>query len=98
MGSDKDPDLKVQDPERPAPLPGYPAQGKDPLEPRITGTKLSRHNTRILPTPIVLRGEYNKLVRNPKFGRRSAVGVLARKYRVSQSAVIKTLKKKGNQE
>jgi len=97
MRTDEKPDLNAGDCERPKPSAGYPAEGKAALDQRTPGTNLNRHNTRILPTPVVLRGEYNKLASNPKCGRRGAVGVLAKKYRVSQNAVRKALKKKGNQ-
>lgn len=97
MRSVEEPDLTAENTERPKPLAGYPAEGKAALDQRTAGTKLNRHKTRILPTPIALRGEYNKLARNPKCGRRGAIGVLAKKYKVSQKTVIKTLKKKANQ-
>jgi len=98
MRNDENPDLTALERESQKSLAGYPAEGKAALDQRTSGTKLTRHNTRILPTPVVLRGEYNKLASNPKCGRRAAIGVLAKKYRVSQNAVRKTLKKRGNQE
>jgi hypothetical protein len=96
MRNDDDPDLKAKDPAKSRPLAGYPAESKTALDQRTAGTKLNRYNTRILPSSIVLRGEYNRLASSPKCGRRRALGVLAKKYRVSQKAVIKTLQKKGD--
>jgi len=96
MRNDNESDLKAKGRAGSRPLAGYPAESKTALDQRTAGTKLSRYNTRILPSPIVLRGEYNRLASSPKCGRRSALGVLAKKYRVSQKAVIKTLKKKGD--
>lgn len=72
---------------------GYTVDGKTTHDQRAA-TKLSRHTTRILPAPIALRAEYNKLASKPKCGKRGAIAVLAKKYKTSESAVRKALEKK----
>jgi len=94
MQDDEDLDLKADAHDRAKPQAGYPADAKAALDQRAGATKLSRHTTRILPTPIALRAEYNKLASKPKCGKRGAIAVLAKKYKVSESAVRKALEKK----
>jgi hypothetical protein len=94
MRNDEDPDSKADGHQRPKQQAGYPPDAKAALDQRAGGTKLSRHTTRILPTPIALRAEYNKLASKPKCGKRGAIAVLAKKYKVSESAVRKALEKK----
>jgi hypothetical protein len=90
------PESKAQRSAKLTPLAGYPAESKTVLDQRAARAKLNRYNTRILPSPIALRGEYNRLASSPKCGRRGALAVLAKKYRVSQAAVIKVLQNKGD--
>lgn len=94
MRDDKEPDIEEQGGERPKPLAGYAAESKAALDQRASAAKFNRHTTRVLPTPIALRAEYKMLANNPKCGKRGAIGVLAKKYHVSQAAVQKALEKK----
>lgn len=94
MPDNEDPDSKTGGQEHPKQPAGYPVEGKTTLDQRAAGTKLSRHTTRILPTAIVLRAEYNKLASKPKCGKRGAIAFLAKKYKTSESAVRKALEKK----
>jgi signal transduction histidine kinase len=55
MRNDEDPDSKADGHQRPKQQAGYPPDAKAALDQRASGTKLSRHTTRILPTPIALR-------------------------------------------
>jgi hypothetical protein len=94
MRDDENPDVKVEGRDRPKPAAGYTVENRSALDSRASASKLSRHTTRVLPTPIALRAEYRKLANNPKCGKRGAISVLAKKYKVSQTAVKKALEKK----
>ena len=73
---------------------GYASEGPAGRGPHANTSKLSRHTTRVLPTPIVLKAEHRRLANSPKCGKRGAITALAKKYKVSQSAVKKALEKK----
>jgi hypothetical protein len=94
MRDDKDKDREKRATEASAPVAGYKTESKPGAEPRANTSKLSRHVTRVLPSAIALRNEYRKLCSDPKCGKRGAISALAKKYKTSQSAVMKALKRK----
>ena len=94
MRDDDDQEVEEREGDTSAPVAGYAANSNTALDQRGHTSKHGRHNTRVLPTALVLRGEYRRLANDPKCGKRGAIAALARKYKVSQSAVRKALIKK----
>lgn len=91
MRDDDDTNPETQSPEDSDQAAGYAPEGPAGRGPHATTTKLIRHNTRVLPTPIALKAEHRRLASSPKCGKRGAITALAKKYKVSQSTVMKAL-------
>jgi hypothetical protein len=94
MRDDKDQDQDKRASEKATPVAGYKTESRPGTDQHANTSKLSRHVTRVLPSAIALRNEYRKLCNDPKCGKRGAISALAKKYKTSQSAVMKALKRK----